>query len=303
MEDACSRSPIPNVRFLQAGDYRVCFAEGGCHVASDGNATRPRILLLHGWCSSHRLFRGCWQGLAEIAHYCALDLVGFGDSDKPVPSRESYRACWYAEQVKAFADALGWDTFVLLGHSMGGAIATEFALAYPHYVERLILVDTVGAVCFPPLFGRVLQLPLIGSLFFRWLAGTRKSIRTFLLNDVWYGKAEVEEEVLRDMQRILKSPSGNRAAYTTMMRLTSPRAVRHSLRRFGELTCKTHLIWGAQDRLFPLDVCAKFLVGNIPGATLEVIDACGHEPPVERPLQFLQALQRCIPEKSELKQV
>jgi pimeloyl-ACP methyl ester carboxylesterase len=232
-----------------------------------------------------------------MAHYCAIDLLGFGDSDKPSPQKSCYNPHWYGEQLKVFVDAIGWSNFVLIAHSMGGIAATEFAVAHPQFVDRLILVDSAGIVQQPPLLGRILQLPVIGSLLFELLASTRKGLRDFMVNDVWYSKSVVEDSVLSNMYRIINSPGGKKAAYAAMMRMISPKAASTFTNRFSKLTCKTHLIWGAQDRLFPLDSCGLMLEKLIANATLDIIEECGHEPPVEAPERFLQILKKVITHK------
>ncbi len=290
-------APEPNsqvIRFIQAGKHRVCYAEGGVDVPNGTLGSKPRVLLLHGWISSHHVYRECWADLGEMARYCALDLVGFGESDKPSPKDVPYDPDWYCEQLKAFVDAVDWDNFILIAHSMGGVVATEFAIAHPQLVDRLILIDSVGIPQPPPLLGRILQLPIVGSLLFRLLAGTRKSLRDFLVKDVWYSKPVVEEAVLGEMYRAINSPGGKEAAYASMMQMTSPRAVRAFTPRFSALRTKTHLIWGDHDKLFPLDACGLAIQKLIPGATLDVIKDSGHEPQVEAPDQFLRILRKIV---------
>ncbi len=287
-----SNSPV--IQFVQAGEHRVCYATGGNNSSNSKMGEQPRILLLHGWISSHQLYRECWARLDEMAHYCAVDLIGFGDSDKPFPKKCRYDPRWYGEQLKAFVDAIGWSKFILIAHSMGGVAATEFAVAHPQFVDKLILIDSVGIAQQPPLLGRIMQLPVVGSLLFQLLAGTRKSLRDFMVNDVWYSKSVVEDDVLNNMYRIINSPGGKEAAYAAMMRMISPNAVRAFADRFSELTAKTHLIWGDQDKLFPLDNCGRVIEKLIPDATLDIIEECGHEPPVEAPERFLQILENII---------
>src|SRR5256885_16776602 len=85
------------VRFQYAGPPRVCYAEGG--------RGEPAVFL-HGWIASHQLYRRVWRELGERFHYYALDLVGFGDSDKPDPEQCAYDPPFYAESLRAFLDAV-----------------------------------------------------------------------------------------------------------------------------------------------------------------------------------------------------
>ncbi len=294
---ATSPSTTPPTRhFVQAGKYRVCTVEGGFDAAGNVPAGKTRALILHGWIASHQLYRKCWAGLGEFLAYRAADLVGFGDSDKPSPKEAAYDPDFYGEQVKALADALGWDRFTLIAQSMGGVAATAFATKYPARVEKLILIDSVGIAQPPPVLGRLLQAPVIGEALFQLLGGTRKSLKDFLMNDVWYVKSVYEDAVLNDMLRIINSPGGKSAAYATMMNMTSPSAVNRFTPRFADLKMKTHLIWGDHDKLFPLAACGRVLQQKIPGATLDVVEGSGHEPPVEAPEQFLKILKQRVQE-------
>lgn len=291
----------PVTHFVAAGKHRACYVEGGNDGASvlrpsggSGPQPKPRALLLHGWIASHQLYRKCWSGLGEFLHYRAADLIGFGDSDKPSPAEAAYTPAWYGEQVEALADAMGWDKFVLIAQSMGGPGAVEFAIKNPQRVEKLVLIDSVGIATPPPVLGRVLQLPMIGEGLFHLLGGTRKSLRDFLMNDVYFVKSVFEEKTLDEMLRVINSPGGKAAAYATMMRMTAPSSVQRFTPRLKELKVETRLIWGAQDPLFPLETCGKVMHSLIPGATLDVVEGSGHEPPVEAPEQLLKTLRKVV---------
>ena len=288
-----SISRVPTTHFVTAGQHRACYVEGGIDEGS-GTAAKPKALLLHGWIASHQLYRKCWAGLGELLHYRAADLIGFGESDKPDPKTTAYDARWYGEQIKALADSMGWDKFVLIAQSMGGPGAVEFAIAHPERVEKLILIDSVGIARRPPLLGRIVQLPVIGSVLFDLVGGTRKSVTDFMLNDVYYVKSVFEEKVIDGMLRILNGPGGKAAAYATMMRITTPAALAPFTPRLRELKVPVHLLWGDHDPLFPVVECAQAMQKLIPGATLDVIEASGHEPPVEAPEAFLQALRQVL---------
>src|SRR5688572_33414155 len=86
-----------------------------------GHPAAPPLLLVHGWLS----YRGVWRQTMEAfkdSHYCvAIDLLGFGNSDKPAGGDYSIAA--QGQRVLQLANALGLDRFALMGHSMGGQIA------------------------------------------------------------------------------------------------------------------------------------------------------------------------------------
>ena len=275
----------PAKRFITAGSHRVCYVEGG-------RPELPKALLLHGWIASHALYRRVWAELGELYHFYALDLVGFGDSDKPSPSSAAYDAQFYAEQIRAFADSVGLDApFHLIAQSMGGMAATEFAVRHPQRLERLILIDTAGIEVPPPLLGLILQAPVIGKTLFMALGGTRKTLDDFLKKDVYFVDSVYDPAVVDNMQRVLSDRPGKEAAYATLTRMVAPAVYKTFQQRFADVKVPTSVIWGEKDKLFPLERCGKAVVARIPGARLHVVEGSGHEPPVERPAEFIAALK------------
>lgn len=107
-----------------------------------GAADAAPVLALHGWLDNAASF----DRLAPLlggAHVVALDLPGHGHSAH-LPGGCRYHFVDYAADVLAAADALGWDRFSLLGHSLGGAVATLLAAARPGRIERLALIEALG---------------------------------------------------------------------------------------------------------------------------------------------------------------
>ncbi|HEY1099732.1 MAG TPA: alpha/beta hydrolase [Myxococcota bacterium] len=279
-----------SLNFVQAGKHRVCFAEGG----DDGDPNKPKVLIGHGWIASHKLYRKVWPELAKLCHYRAVDLVGFGDSDKPDPATTPYTPAWYGEQLEAFLDATGWQSCTVLSQSMGGLAAIELAIRAPKRVDKLILLDSAGIARPPPLLGKILQTPVIGEFIYKLAGATRGNLRNFLRDDVYHDASTIEESTLDEMLRVLNLPGGKNAAYATMMRMVAPKSVERFTPRLREVQVPTRLIWGAGDKLFPVEQCAKEMQKLIAGSTLEVIANTGHEPCVETPAAFIAAFERAL---------
>ncbi len=111
----------------------------GLHWSRPG---APRVLCLHGWLDNAASF-------VPLAHYLkgfdllALDFAGHGfSSHRPETSR--YYLHDYLYDLNASLDMLGWDKCHIIGHSMGGGIASSFAAALPERVDRLVMLDAVG---------------------------------------------------------------------------------------------------------------------------------------------------------------
>jgi len=109
-----------------------------------GEAGAPRVLALHGWLDNAASFLPLSQHLRCI-DLVAIDLPGHGASTHlPLPA--DYLLITFARAAFAAADALGWERFALLGHSLGGVVASVMASAQPQRIERLLTIEALGAL-------------------------------------------------------------------------------------------------------------------------------------------------------------
>jgi pimeloyl-ACP methyl ester carboxylesterase len=126
-------------------------------VVETGPPDGPPVLLLHGWACSAYSWRHQLPALAAAGlRAIAVDLKGHGLTDKPLGPDEYTREAMTTFATET-ADALGLDRFALVGHSLGGGIATRFALAHPGRVTSLAVLSAVG-------FGRIPFIPLVRVL-------------------------------------------------------------------------------------------------------------------------------------------
>jgi pimeloyl-ACP methyl ester carboxylesterase len=121
-------------RSVEVGGLRLSIAEAGA-------GQRP-LLLVHGFTGAKEDFTP-WLGMLANSgwHAVAPDLRGHGTSTKPAAER-AYTFELFADDMLGLTDALGWDRFVLLGHSMGGMVAQFMACSAPGRLDGLILMDT-----------------------------------------------------------------------------------------------------------------------------------------------------------------
>lgn len=116
---------------------------GGLRVTPPGPAA-PRVLALHGWLDNAASFIALQAHLPGI-ELVALDMPGHGASDH-LPESAEYTVVNTARSVFAAADALGWERFSLLGHSLGGAVSSLMATAAPQRILRLGTIESLGAL-------------------------------------------------------------------------------------------------------------------------------------------------------------
>ena len=134
--------------FVASEDLR--FDRGGRDLAALRFGTRggTRVLALHGWLDNAMSFAPLAAQLPEL-DLVALDLPGHGHSAHR-PPRTWYHYIDYLDDALLALDGLGWDRCVLLGHSLGGAVASVLAAARPERVEGLLLIEALGPLAFKP---------------------------------------------------------------------------------------------------------------------------------------------------------
>jgi pimeloyl-ACP methyl ester carboxylesterase len=264
------------------------------HYQEAGPAEAPALILTHGFLGSVSHWRLNTKAIADLAvtnpkfqprRVIAVDWVGFGKSDKPAVH---YSLRYFAEFLKAFADALGLKQFDLGGHSMGGKHNLAFTIYFPEYVRKLVLVDTDGFVKDP------WWTNITDTWYFKPLAnystvllGKPSFLKATLLKSVFYDpkfyptESEIEEaaQELRDPLYMASLRALNRDYPDLSLRLTG------LFDRLGELKQPALLFWGQQDRILHVSM-AKIAQEKIPNSTLHIFDHCGHMLQVEKSAEF-----------------
>jgi pimeloyl-ACP methyl ester carboxylesterase len=123
---------LPEDKFVQANGMRL-------HYLDWGNHDKPKMLLLHGGAQSAHSWDFFALAMRDHFHIVALDQRGHGDSDWSEAG--DYDTTFHVADIQAFTEALGFDTFILIGLSMGGRNAYSFAAMSPAKVQRLVVVD------------------------------------------------------------------------------------------------------------------------------------------------------------------
>lgn len=210
---------------------------------SPASSPRGTVLLLHG-----KNFSGAyWQRtaadlLAEGYRVVIPDQIGFGKSDKPTGFQFSFAAL--ALHTHGLLAELGVTSATVVGHSMGGMLATRYALMFPEHTAGLVLVNPIGLED----WSHVVPYAPIAALYEQELKGTPESVRQYMRNSYFDGQWKPEYDALAELQmEWTRSPDRQRLAWVSAltydMIFTQP--VVHEFPRVG---VKTLLIIGTRDR-------------------------------------------------------
>jgi len=231
------------------------------------------VVLLHGLADDVGVWESVMPALAAKHRVIALDQIGFGRSDKPLLG---YRAGTFVDFLDGFLNELKIDRASLVGNSLGGWIAANFALAHPERIDRLVLCDAAGYAAVPKTMDpRALNALRLAS---------REDIR-YLGPLTFHNKRFYEDVDLAFKQRVTAGDN-----YTVNQLLDSMIRGEDVLDgRLGAIHKPTLIVWGREDKLIPLKFAERFHK-EITGSRLEVIDDCGNMPHVECADKFNHAL-------------
>jgi len=241
------------VETIVIGNRTLAYRSYGRHVAPG----RPPLVLVHGAGGNHLVWPPQVRYLEHTAVY-ALDLPGHGES--PPPGCATVAA--YSEIVRDFVDALELPWFVLAGHSLGGAIALDFALAYAYRLAGIVLIGAGARMKVSPTF----------------LEGTLTDFANATAQMVEYSYHTTTSEA--EKQRYLRALRENdpETLYGDFLA-----AANFDVRdRVESLQIPTLILCGRHDRMTP-PTLSEMLHARIAGSRLHLIEDAGHNVLLEQP--------------------
>ncbi|HPX35567.1 MAG TPA: alpha/beta hydrolase [Mycobacterium sp.] len=277
----------PQLRFRTIHGYRRAY-----RIAGSG----PALLLIHGIGDNSTTWGPVHSELARRFTVIAPDLLGHGKSDKP---RADYSVAAYANGMRDLLTVLDVDKVTVVGHSLGGGVAMQFAYQFPQLVERMILVGAGGVTKDVNIALRFASLPVGGeALALLRLPFVLPALQVagHVVGAV-FGSTRFGRDI-PNMLRILADlpePTAS-AAFTRTLRAVVDwrgQVVTMLDRCYLTESVPVQLIWGEEDSVIPVSH-ARMAHSAMPGSRLDIFPQSGHFPFHDHPDRFVELVQRFV---------
>ena len=246
----------------------------------------PPLLLVHGFGEFIEVWIYNIPSLSERFTVYAMDMPGHGKSEEP---GQEYNLPFATKFITSFINAMGIQRTNMIGHSLGGLACLSVTLDFPDKVDKLILVDSDGFSKETPLIYRLATLPLLGEIM---LKPTVKAAIRAGMKKRFYNPELITEEWVDLSFKYMKMPKTK----DTLLNIVRSNTTINGFHPEVVITDKLHLvnvptliIHGMQDTVIPIQQ-AREASNLIPHAKLKVIEKCGHNPHLEKPEEFNQAV-------------
>lgn len=236
----------------------------------DGSSSKI-LVLIHGLGASAERWELVLPHFAK--HYTVIvpDLIGFGLSDKPYAD---YTMEFFAKFLKSFFDSLRIKKASLIGSSLGGHIAIEFAANNPDVVEKLILVSPAGAM--------KQSTPALDAYIMAALYPDETSAQNAFSMMTGSNK-KINHEIIESFVQRMKMPNAKYAFMSTLLGIKNAPEITTYLQI---IHTPTLVIWGQLDPVIPVTYAEQF-VKQIRDCRFYQMEKCGHTPYVENPPAFV----------------
>ncbi len=259
-------------KFIKVGDINTHYLVGG-----EGSP----VVLIHGVGAGVLDWKFTIDALSQRHRVYALDIVGFGHTDKP---KVNYTLHYFIDFVRNFMDSLYLESASLIGQCFGGGVVLGLSLEYPDRIEKLILVDSA---CLSGAFP-------IGTIWWSTLPAfmLRPFYRPSRTTVVWgwrissHNTAFITKELVEEAYQRRNMPGATYCRVSIMKNNSGPAGQRYyCLSRLPEIKIPTLIIHGKKDRFFP-HTQAEAAHKLIRNSQLCLLEECGHVPQMEKPEEF-----------------
>jgi pimeloyl-ACP methyl ester carboxylesterase len=276
-------------KYALASSQQIAIGGVQLHFSDEGNRLDSTpLLLIHGTSSSLRTWDGVTAQLKSQYRIIRFDLPGFGLTG-PNPNHD-YSTRYYNQVIDSFLAALHVSRVIIVGNSLGGSIATQYAIYQPAKVRGLVLVDaaglppakkTTGAIGF-----KLAQMPVINRLL---TIITPRELVKKSLQDAYGDTGKVTDSLTTQYFDML-TREGNRQALVDRMRQGWQEKNSDFL---SNVQSPTLIVWGSKDRLIPVEN-AELFQQKIKNSQVHIWDNLGHVPMEEDPAAFSDILRKWV---------
>ena len=250
--------------YADVNDARLYYETAGAGSA---------LVFIHGLGADGRVWDAQVDFFTRRGQFIRYDLRGFGRSTLPGEG-QPYS---HITDLLAVLDSLGLPSATLVGHSLGGAIALDFALSYPEATQALVLVDSVMSGFEMSQAWKDSWAPVYSQA----VVGGMAAALPILLEHPLFSPANTQPAVASRLAEILSDYSGWHAMHADPAIELDPPAIQ----RLCEVHAPTLVVVGEKD-LNDFHVIASLLANNIPGARQVLVPGAGHVLPIEAPDRF-----------------
>jgi pimeloyl-ACP methyl ester carboxylesterase len=284
----CVVGLVANARWVDSQTRAAAPRDGGSIIDTDVVAANvkvegsgPTIVLIHGFGAAIDWWDEIAPQLATDHRVIRIDLIGHGGTAAP---DSGYSIERQAQLVSSILDKLAVDRFTVVGHSMGGEVATALAEMKPERVERMVLIDSppIAATTFT-LLTKAYFAPVLGEFLSRF--PIERAMRRGLEQGFAPG-FPVPERFVADLRQL--TYTAMRGAHDESEDLRKAKAPYERIAALKPLPPLV-VIFGNQDAIVPPDDAKLF--EQVPGARVVMIEGAGHSPMVESPAKTLEAIR------------
>ena len=251
-----------------------------------GDPKRRHVLFIHGLGASSLAWRDIPEALSKYCHTITVDLIGFGLSDKP--EKADYTIKGFSKFIGGFLETIGikeeeHGKVSIVGHSLGGYIAAEFAIEKKEMIEELVLIDSSG----------LLKEPTELLKQYRKAATETNPITRYekvkrVLEDIYAGPSRLLPVAVDLFDYTIEKPGAKQAFESAFDNSTTTQIQTVGFKQIEDIPCL--IIWGENDKLIPLEYY-KMFTDNLPKAEHEIVTDAGHAPFVEKPALLYEKLR------------
>ncbi len=249
---------------------------------------RP-ILLLHGFATSSYTWHAILPELSKNHRVIAIDLRGFGASDKPLDDHYSIQD--QTEAVQAFIEQENLRDLTVIGHSFGGGITLTLALNAAQErkprIRNIVLIDTIAYRQPIPIFFRLLQIPMVGDIGMTLVPPEIQAGQGLRL--AYYDRDKISGQDVAEYANTLYSSAAKHALTKTIEQLI-PENIDEIALRYKTIKLPTLIVWCQQDKVVPV-VLGLRLHEEMRSSELALFTHCGHMPQEEKPEDTVAAIQ------------